>query len=103
MAVTAEEVAVGRDLGEGFAEVVTVTDYTDDDAVLDAARAAARRHRPRAILALAEVDVERAALLRGEFGLPGLDTVCCDGLPRQDRDEGVRTRGGDYAFRTSRQ
>ena len=43
--------------------------------MLDAARAAAKRHRPRAILALAEIDVERAALLRGELGLPGLDTV----------------------------
>ena len=59
----------------GFAEIVRVTDYTDDDAVLDAARERARRHRPRAVLALAEVDVERAAVLRGELGLPGLDTV----------------------------
>ena len=67
--------AAGAAVGEGFAEVVTVTDYTDDDAVLDAARAAAKRHRPRAILALAEIDVERAAMLRGELGLPGLDTV----------------------------
>ncbi len=67
--------AAGAAVGEGFAEVVTVTDYTDDDAVLDAARAAAKRHRPRAILALAEIDVERAAVLRGELGLPGLDTV----------------------------
>jgi biotin carboxylase len=71
VAVTAAGVAVG----DGFAEVVTVTDYTDDAEVLDAARAAARRHRPRAILALAEVDVERAALLRSEFNLPGLDTI----------------------------
>lgn len=71
VAVTAAGVAVG----EGFAEVVTVSDYSDDDAVLDAARAAARRHRPRAILSLAEIDVERAALLRSEFDLPGLDTV----------------------------
>lgn len=67
--------AAGAAVGDGFAEVVTVTDYTDDDAVLDAARAVAKRHRPRAILALAEVDVERAALLRNEFNLPGLDTV----------------------------
>jgi hypothetical protein len=65
--------AAGAAIGEGFAEVVTVSDYSDDDAVLDAARAAARRHRPRAILALAEFDVERAALLRSEFNLPGLD------------------------------
>ena len=71
IAVTAAGVAVS----EGFAEVVTVSDYSDDDAVLDAARAAARRHRPRAILALAEVDVERAAQLRSEFNLPGLDTI----------------------------
>ena len=62
--------AVGAAVGEGFAEVVTVPDYSDDDAVLDAARAAARRHRPRAIVALAEVDVERAAQLRSEFNLP---------------------------------
>lgn len=67
--------AAGAAVGDEFAEVVRVTDYTDDDAVLDAARAAAKRHRPRAILALAEVDVERAAVLRGELGLPGLDTV----------------------------
>jgi biotin carboxylase len=71
VAVTEADSAVG----DGFAEVVTVADYTDDDDVLDAARAAAKRHRPRAVLALAEVDVERAAVLRGELGLPGLDTV----------------------------
>ena len=71
VAVTAAGVA----LGEGFAEVVTVSDYSDDDAVIDAARAAARRHRPRAILSLAEIDVERAAQLRSEFNLPGLDTI----------------------------
>ncbi|MGX9788243.1 ATP-grasp domain-containing protein [Mycobacterium sp. MMS18-G62] len=71
MAVT----AAGVEVGDGFAEVVTVADYTDDDAVLDAAMAAARRHRPRAILALAEIDVDRAAMLRGELGLPGLGTV----------------------------
>ena len=63
---------VGR--RDGFAEVVTMADYTDDDVVHDAARDAARRHRPRAVLALAEIDVKRAALLRREFGLPGLDT-----------------------------
>lgn len=67
--------AAGAAVGDGFAEVVRVTDYTDDDAVLDAARAAARRHRPRSVLALAEVDVQRAAVLRGELGLPGLGTV----------------------------
>jgi ATP-grasp domain len=67
--------AAGVEVGDGFAEVVTVADYTDDDAVLDAAMAAARRHRPRAILALAEIDVDRAAMLRGELGLPGLKTV----------------------------
>ncbi|MFJ3880230.1 GNAT family N-acetyltransferase [Streptomyces sp. NPDC090077] len=67
--------AAGADVGPGFAEVVTVPDYTCDDAVLAAARDAARRHRPRAVLALAEADVERAALLRGELGLPGLDTT----------------------------
>jgi hypothetical protein len=67
--------AAGFEVGDGFAEVVTVADYTDDDAVLDAARAAAKRHRPRAILALAEIDVDRAAVLRGELNLPGLGTV----------------------------
>jgi hypothetical protein len=67
--------AAGVEVGDEFAEVVTVADYTDDDAVLDAAMAAARRHRPRAILALAEIDVDRAAMLRGELGLPGLKTV----------------------------
>ncbi|TQC50912.1 ATP-grasp domain-containing protein [Rhodococcus sp. WS4] len=66
--------AAGADPGEGFAEIVTVTDYTDDDAVLGAARDLAGRHRPNAVFALAEVDVERAARLRGELGLPGLDT-----------------------------
>ena len=59
--------AVGAAVGEGFAEVVTVSDYSDDDAVLDTAGTAARRHRPRAILAPAEVGVGRAAQLRGEF------------------------------------
>jgi hypothetical protein len=39
--------AAGVEIGDGFAEVVVVADYTDDDAVLDAARAAAKRHRPR--------------------------------------------------------
>jgi biotin carboxylase len=67
--------AAGVEIGDGFAEVVTVADYTDDDAVLDAAMAAAKRHRPRAVLALAEIDVDRAAMLRGELGLPGLTTV----------------------------
>jgi biotin carboxylase len=67
--------AAGVEVGDGFAEVVTVADYGDDDAVLDAARAAAKRHPPRAILALAEIDVDRAAVLRGELNLPGLGTV----------------------------
>ncbi|WNV84942.1 hypothetical protein [Umezawaea sp. Da 62-37] len=67
--------ATGTTVGDGFAEVVTVPYYTDDEAVLAAAREVARRHRPRVVLALAEVDIERAAALRGEFGLPGLDTA----------------------------
>ncbi|MEU5772329.1 hypothetical protein ABZ819_03360, partial [Streptomyces venezuelae] len=71
VAVTAD----GAPVGEGFTEVVTVPDYTDDDAVLTAAREMARRHRPRAVLALAEADVERAALLRRELALPGLDST----------------------------
>ncbi|MFI6055261.1 acetyl-CoA carboxylase biotin carboxylase subunit family protein [Streptomyces violascens] len=67
--------AAGVWAGPGFTDVVTVADYTDDDAVLTAAREAGRRHRPRAVVALAEADVERAALLRREWGLPGLDTT----------------------------
>ncbi|OBA88872.1 carboxylate--amine ligase [Mycobacteriaceae bacterium 1482268.1] len=71
IAITAAGVAVG----EGFADVIRVADYHDDDAVLAAARSAAELHRPQAILALAEVDVERAAALRSEFELPGLDSI----------------------------
>ncbi|KXF54531.1 carboxylate--amine ligase [Rhodococcus sp. SC4] len=71
--------AEGTDPGEGFAEIVTVTDYHDDDAVLGAARELAGRHRPKAVVALAEVDVERAATVRGELGLPGLDTATAGG------------------------
>ncbi|GAA1889017.1 ATP-grasp domain-containing protein [Streptantibioticus ferralitis] len=71
LAVTAD----GTDIGDGFAETVTVADYTDDEAVLAAARDLARRHHPTSVLALAEVDVERAAVLRGELGLDGLDTA----------------------------
>ncbi|MBX9399494.1 hypothetical protein K4749_39675 [Streptomyces sp. TRM72054] len=67
--------AVGTGIGEGFADAVSVADYCDDEAVLAAARKLIRRYRPRAVLALAEIDVERAALLRGEFGLAGLDTA----------------------------
>lgn len=67
--------AAGVDPGKGFADVATVADWSDDRAVLDAARALAARHRPRTVLALAEFDVERAAVLRGELGLPGLDTA----------------------------
>ncbi|MCQ4120634.1 ATP-grasp domain-containing protein [Rhodococcus tibetensis] len=66
--------AAGAEPAEGFAEIVPVADYSDDDAVLHAARGLARRHRPTAVFALAEVDVERAAVLRGDLGLPGLDT-----------------------------
>ncbi|HEX5568921.1 MAG TPA: hypothetical protein VFY14_18685, partial [Streptomyces sp.] len=62
----------GVELGDGFLEVLTVPDYTDDDAALAAGRDAARRHRPRAVLAFAEADVRRAAALRAESGLPGL-------------------------------
>ncbi|MFJ5832320.1 acetyl-CoA carboxylase biotin carboxylase subunit family protein [Streptomyces sp. NPDC093089] len=67
LAVTAE----GVDPGPGFAEVERVPDYTDDDAVLDAARRMAGRHAVTRVLALAEVDVERAAALRAGLGLPG--------------------------------
>ncbi|ROQ24570.1 ATP-grasp domain-containing protein [Streptomyces sp. PanSC19] len=67
LAVTAE----GVDPGPGFAEVERVPDYTDDAAVLDAARRMAGRHAVTRVLALAEVDVERAAALRAELGLPG--------------------------------
>ena len=73
-----------------------VTDYTDDDAVLDAARTAARRYRPSAIVALAEVDVERAAVLRSEFNLPGLGTVAAAAyrdkvlMKKYAREAGIR-------------
>ncbi|WP_431981512.1 GNAT family N-acetyltransferase [Streptomyces qinglanensis] len=68
----------GVDVGEGFLRVHSVPDYTDDAAVLATAREAVRRHGPRAVLAFAEVDVRRAAALRAEFGLPGLDTATAD-------------------------
>ncbi|MFD7668187.1 acetyl-CoA carboxylase biotin carboxylase subunit family protein [Streptomyces sp. NPDC059788] len=64
--------AEGTHVGDGFAHVVTVDDYTDDAAVLAAARRLATARPPRAVLALAEVDVERAAVLRAEWGLPGM-------------------------------
>ncbi|WP_052499142.1 ATP-grasp domain-containing protein [Streptomyces vietnamensis] len=67
LAVTAE----GVDPGPGFAEVERVPDYTDDAAVLDAARRMAGRHAVTRVLALAEADVERAAALRAGLGLPG--------------------------------
>ncbi|MFD7921901.1 acetyl-CoA carboxylase biotin carboxylase subunit family protein [Streptomyces sp. NPDC059740] len=67
--------AAGAPVGEGFAEVVTVPDWTDDAAVLAAAREVARRYPPRVVLAPAEADVERAAALRHELALPGLDRV----------------------------
>lgn len=67
LAVTAE----GVDPGPGFADVEPVPDYTDDRAVLHAARRMAGRHEVTRVLALAEVDVERAAALRAELRLPG--------------------------------
>jgi hypothetical protein len=67
--------AAGARAPDGIAETITVADYTDDAAVLAAARRLHARHPVRAVLALAEVDVERAARLRVEFGLPGLDPV----------------------------
>ncbi|MGW3991499.1 ATP-grasp domain-containing protein [Streptomyces sp. NPDC004830] len=67
LAVTAQQVTAGP----GFAEVERVADYTDDASVLAAARRLAARHPVTRVLALAEVDVERAALLRDELGLPG--------------------------------
>ncbi|GAA3939188.1 hypothetical protein GCM10022244_54310 [Streptomyces gulbargensis] len=67
LAVTAEGVAPGP----GFAHVERVADYTDDEAVLAAARRTAERYGVTRVLALAEVDVERAAALRAELGLPG--------------------------------
>ncbi|MFG3041539.1 acetyl-CoA carboxylase biotin carboxylase subunit family protein [Streptomyces sp. NPDC048330] len=67
LAVTAE----GLSPGPGFADVERVPDYTDDAAVLDAARRLAGRHAVTRVLALAEVDVERAAALRAELALPG--------------------------------
>ncbi|MEV8048016.1 hypothetical protein AB0P02_29865 [Streptomyces griseoluteus] len=67
--------AAGTPIGDGFREVRTVADYRDDAAVLAAARDLANRHRPTTLLALAESDLERASLLRGEFGLPGLGSA----------------------------
>ncbi|MFD8259356.1 acetyl-CoA carboxylase biotin carboxylase subunit family protein [Streptomyces griseoluteus] len=67
LAVTAEGVVTGP----GFADVERVPDYTDDAAVIEAARRIAGRHAVTRVLALAEVDVERAAALRAGLGLPG--------------------------------
>src|SRR5262245_58682091 len=93
--------AAGVDIGDGFAEIVTVGDYTDDDAVLTAARAAAKRHRPQAILALAEIDVTRAAVLRGELNLPGLGTVAAtvyrDKVPMKAFARAAGIRVPDFA------
>jgi biotin carboxylase len=60
-------------LGDCFREVRTVPDHTDDAAVLAAARDLVARHRPTTLVALAESDIERAAALRAEFGMPGFD------------------------------
>src|SRR3954452_22154478 len=70
--------AAGVELTDGFAEVVTVPDWNDTGLVLAAARDLAARYGPRAVLGPAEFDVERAAVLRGELGLPGLDTVAAE-------------------------
>ncbi|MDJ0383065.1 hypothetical protein [Streptomyces sp. G-G2] len=61
----------GIDPGPGFLDVETVADYVDDTAVREAARRLCARHGVTRILALAEVDVERAAALREEYDLPG--------------------------------
>ena len=63
--------ARGVDPGPGFLEAETVVDYFDDASVLQAARWLCKRHEVTRVLALAEVDIERAALLREEFGVPG--------------------------------
>ncbi|MFI5983603.1 acetyl-CoA carboxylase biotin carboxylase subunit family protein [Streptomyces sp. NPDC051555] len=67
LAVTAR----GVDPGPGFQAVETVADYFDDTAVREAARRLCERYGVTRVLALAEVDVERAAALREEFALPG--------------------------------
>ncbi|WP_335938782.1 ATP-grasp domain-containing protein [Streptomyces sp. PTD5-9] len=67
LAVTAR----GTDPGPGFLDVEQVADYTDDTAVRDAARRLRERHGVTRVLALAEVDVERAAALRAELDVPG--------------------------------
>ncbi len=67
LAVTAD----GVDPGPGFLGVERVADYTDDTAVHDAVRRLRAHHDVTRVLALAEVDVERAAGLREELGLPG--------------------------------
>ncbi|GGT16617.1 hypothetical protein GCM10010271_19380 [Streptomyces kurssanovii] len=67
LAVTAH----GTDPGPGFRDVRTVPDYFDDASVHEAARLLCAEHDVTRVLALAEVDVERAARLREELGLPG--------------------------------
>ncbi|MDN3292652.1 hypothetical protein QWM81_01050 [Streptomyces ficellus] len=61
----------GVDPGPGFLDVEPVADYFDDASVHKAARRLCDRHQVTRVLALAEVDVERAAQLRNEFDLPG--------------------------------
>jgi biotin carboxylase len=86
--------APGVERTDGFAEVVTVPDWTDTGSVLAAARDLAARYRPRAVLGPAEFDVERAAVLRGELGLPGLDTVAAEAYRDKVRmKEYARTAG----------
>jgi hypothetical protein len=66
-------VVTARDVepGPGFVDAETVPDYVDDASVLRAARRLGQRHQVTRVLALAEVDIERAALLREELGVPG--------------------------------
>ena len=63
--------ARGVDPGPGFLEAETVPDYFDDASVLRAARRLCERYEVTRVLVLAEVDIERAALLREELGVPG--------------------------------
>ncbi|WP_414448182.1 acetyl-CoA carboxylase biotin carboxylase subunit family protein [Burkholderia sp. 22PA0099] len=59
------------EVAAGFHEIARVEHYADDAEVLAAARSLMQRHTIRRIVALAEVDIERAALLRAELNLPG--------------------------------
>lgn len=84
VAVTARDTAVDA----GFSRVCRAADYLDDDAVLAAARGLAAGRSVRAVVALGEMDLERAARLREGLGLGGLAA----GQARAYRDKVVMKR-----------